>query len=189
MTTATAYTMDAFLDDVRETFASTGDPMAQAQAVADNLKTLINTPGWLEEMLDLPEEGGYGPKSLHLEEEAGHPKPGFWLMASVQEDGRDNLPHDHGNAWVVYGVYDGAIEQTKWRWFYPGEGVDRLQLKETGQFSGLLPARRDSQYPQRQRRPRPGGAPGVPEAGPPGPLPVQPRREHHEGDGPVAIPR
>ena len=134
MTMAPAYTMDTFLDDVRETFATTSDPMAQAQAVADNLKTLINTPGWLEEMLDLPEEGGYGPKSLHLEEEAGHPLPGFWLMASVQEDGRDNLPHDHGNAWVVYGVYDGSIEQTKWRWFYPGEGVDRLQLKETGQF-------------------------------------------------------
>ena len=88
-TMAPAYTMDTFLDDVRETFATTSDPMAQAQAVADNLKTLINTPGWLEEMLDLPEEGGYGPKSLHLEEEAGHPLPGFWLMASVQEDGRD----------------------------------------------------------------------------------------------------
>ena len=134
MTQATAYTMDGFLDDVRDIFANTKDPMAQASAVAGHLKTLLDTPGWLEEMLDLPEEGGYGQKSLYLEEEAGHPNPGFWLMASVQKPEQDNLPHDHGNAWVVYGVYDGAIEQTKWRWFYPGEGVDRLQLKETGQF-------------------------------------------------------
>ena len=119
-----------FLDDVATPL--TTDDRWPGPGRANNLKTFINTPGWLEEMLDLPEEGGYGPKSLHLEEEAGHPKPGFWLMASVQEDGRDNLPHDHGNAWVVYGVYDGSIEQTKWRWFYPGEGVDRLQLKETG---------------------------------------------------------
>ena len=162
--------------------------------MADNLKTLINTPGWLEEMLDLPEEGGYGPKSLHLEEEAGHPKPGFWLMASVQEDGRDNLPHDHGNAWVVYGVYDGAIEQTKWRWFYPGEGVDRLQLKETGQFvqkEGAVAFFLPGEIHNTRNvtgGPCLGSPPGVPEAGPASPLPVQPRREHHEGDEPVAIP-
>ena len=55
-------------------------------------------------------------------------------MASVQEDGRDNLPHDHGVAWVAYGVYEGAIEQTKWRWFYPGEGVDSPQIKAYGRF-------------------------------------------------------
>ena len=134
MTQTASYTMDSFLDDVRETFASTKDPLAQASTVAANLKTLLATPGWLEEMLDLPEEGGFGPKSLHLEEEVGHPGPGFWLMASVQRPDQDNLPHDHGNAWVVYGVYEGAIEQTKWRWFYPGEGVDQLQIKETGQF-------------------------------------------------------
>ena len=55
-------------------------------------------------------------------------------MASVQKPDQDNLPHDHGAAWVVYGVYDGAIEQRKWRWFYPGEGVDTPQIKETGDF-------------------------------------------------------
>ncbi len=135
MVQVTSYSMEGFLDDVRETFASTNDPLAQARAVSENLKTLLATPGWLEEMLDLPEEEGYGPVSLHLEEDAGHPGPGFWLMASVQRPDQDNLPHDHGAAWVVYGVYDGEIEQTKWRWFYPGEGVDQLQIKETGQFT------------------------------------------------------
>ena len=55
-------------------------------------------------------------------------------MASVQKPDQDNLPHDHGSAWVVYGVYEGAIKQTKWRWFYPGEGVDTVQIKQTGDF-------------------------------------------------------
>ena len=55
-------------------------------------------------------------------------------MASVQKPGQDNLPHDHGAAWVVYGVYQGAIRQRKWRWHYRGEGVDRPQIKETGSF-------------------------------------------------------
>ena len=55
-------------------------------------------------------------------------------MCSVQKPDQDNLPHDHGAAWVVYGVYEGAIEQTKWRWFFPGEGVDTPQIKTTGSF-------------------------------------------------------
>ena len=40
-------------------------------------------------------------------------------MCGIQRPGQDNLPHDHGTTWVVYGVYEGAIEQTKWRWSYP----------------------------------------------------------------------
>jgi predicted metal-dependent enzyme (double-stranded beta helix superfamily) len=40
-------------------------------------------------------------------------------MCGIQRPGQDNLPHDHGSTWVVYGVYQGAIEQTKWRWSYP----------------------------------------------------------------------
>ena len=134
MTQTATYTMDAFLDDVRQVFASSNDPLTQAQAVAGHLKELLAVPGWLEERIDLPKEGGFGRKELHLEEESGHPGPGWLLMCSVQAPGQDNLPHDHGAAWVVYGVYEGAIEQTKWRWFYPGEGVKSPQIKETGRF-------------------------------------------------------
>ena len=134
MAQTATYTMEAFIEDVKRVFASSKDPLVQAQGVADHMKDLLATPDWLDEKLNLPEEGGYGQYTLHLDEETGHPGNGFWLMASVQEDGRDNLPHDHGNAWVVYGVYDGAIEQVKWRWFYPGEGVDSPQIKSYGKF-------------------------------------------------------
>ena len=134
MTQIATYTMEAFLADVREIFASTKDALVQAQAVAGHLQELLEVPGWLEEKLNLPEEGGYGRYDLHLDEELGHPNPGFYLMASVQKPDQDNLPHDHGAAWVVYGVYQGSIKQTKWRWFYPGEGVAHPQIKETGHF-------------------------------------------------------
>ena len=135
MTTTAAYTMDGFIDDVKEIFANVSDPKAQAEAVSSHLKDLLAVSGWLEERLDLPEEGGYGRVDLHLEENSGHPGPGWLLMCSVQRPGQDNLPHDHGAAWVVYGVYDGAIEQTKWRWYFPGEGVDEATIKETGRFT------------------------------------------------------
>ena len=134
MTQTTAYSVDAFIDDVREVFDATQDPLAQASGVAKHMERLLATPGWLEERLELPDEGGFGRYDLHLDEDYGHPGGGFWLMASVQKPEQDNLPHDHGNAWVVYGVYGGAIKQTKWRWFYPGEGVDSVQIKETGDF-------------------------------------------------------
>jgi predicted metal-dependent enzyme (double-stranded beta helix superfamily) len=134
MTQTATYTMEAFVDDVKQIFASTNDPLAQAQAVADHMENLLAEPDWLEEKLNLPEEGGFGRYDLHQDEEDGAPDPGFLLMCSVQKPDQDNLPHDHGAAWVVYGVYQGTIKQTKWRWFYPGEGVDSPQIKEIGTF-------------------------------------------------------
>ena len=194
MTTTTAYTVDEFIDDVRGIFDATQDPLAQAKGVAEKMEVLLTTPGWLEERLELPDEGGYGRYDLHLDEDYGHPGGGFWLMASVQKPDQDNLPHDHGAAWVVYGVYQGAIKQTKFRWFYPGEGVDSVQIGETGRLcaegreGGVLSARRDSQHAERDRRPGAGGAAGVAEAGSGGALPVQPGGRDREGDGAVGTP-
>ena len=133
MAQTAVYTMEAFVADVKEIFASNKDPLVQAQAAAGRMKQLLAVPGWLE-AAGLPGQEGFGRYDLHLDEESGHPGNGFYLMYSVQIPGQDNLPHDHGAAWVVYGVYQGSIKQTKWRWFYPGEGVDQLQIKETGSF-------------------------------------------------------
>ena len=134
MTQTATYTMEAFVDDVKRIFASSKDPLVQAQAVAHHLKELLAVPGWLEKKINLPEEGGYGRYDLHLDEELGHPGSGFWLMCSVQKDGQESPVHDHGVAWVAYAVYQGAIEQSKWRWFYKGEGVDSTQIKKYGSF-------------------------------------------------------
>lgn len=130
----TTYTMEAFIEDVREVFKSERDPHVQAKAVAGYMQELLAVPGWLEEKLNLSAEGGYGRFDLHLDETGGHPGNGWYLMASVQQPGQDNLPHDHGVTWVVYGVYQGAIRQRKWRWAFPGEGVDQAQIVEHGSF-------------------------------------------------------
>ena len=128
--------MDAFIDDVRDIFDATQDPLAQASGVAERMELLLKTPVGLEERLELPDEGGFGRYDLHLDEDYGHPGGGFWLMASVQR-ARPGQPALTTTATpgVVYGVYDGAIKQTKWRWFYPGEGVDSITLQETGDFT------------------------------------------------------
>ena len=117
-TVTTTVTMEKFVQDIRDVFASTGDPREQAQRVAAHMQEALRVPGWLEEAINLPPEEGYGRVDLHQDEEYGHPGPGFLLMCSVQHPGQDNWPHDHGSSWVVYGVYEGAIEQVKWGWVY-----------------------------------------------------------------------
>ncbi len=134
-TQTATYTMEAFIEDVRDVFRNEQDPHVQAKTVSAFLKRLLAVSGWLEEKLELGEEEGYGRFSLHLDEETGHPGNGWWLMASVQKPGQDNLPHDHGVTWVVYGIYKGSIRQRKWRWAFPGEGVDHAQIVESGQFT------------------------------------------------------
>ena len=133
-TQVATYTMEAFVEDVKEIFRNEQDVHVQAKTVSERLKDLLEVPGWLEEKIELGEEGGYGRFSLYLDEDSGHPGNGWWLMASVQKPGQDNLPHDHGITWVVYGVYEGSIRQRKWRWAFPGEGVDKAQIVETGSF-------------------------------------------------------
>lgn len=39
-----------------------------------------------------------------------HPIHGFMLLAHTENEGLYRPPHDHGRAWVVYGVQSGALE-------------------------------------------------------------------------------
>ena len=59
MTQAATYTMETFVEDVRQIFATTQDPRTQAQEVARHMQALLCAPGWLEERIHLPAEGGF----------------------------------------------------------------------------------------------------------------------------------
>ena len=49
------YTMEAFIEDVRNVFRTETDPHVQAKKVSEFMKTLLAVPGWLEEKLELEE--------------------------------------------------------------------------------------------------------------------------------------
>ena len=87
----TTYTMEAFVDDVREVFKTERDPHKQAKAVAGYMKELLAVPGWLEEKLSLPEEGGYR-HDLHLDEESGHPGNGWYSWRRCRSPDRTISP-------------------------------------------------------------------------------------------------
>jgi hypothetical protein len=119
------YTIDQFVTDVRQVFANMQDARAKAQAVAKHMKDLLRVPDLMEEV-NRRSGGKAGRVDLHIDDKYGHPAAGFCLMTSLPgprgEGAGGRLPHDHGASFVVYGVYKGAIEQTKYKWTYPRDG-------------------------------------------------------------------
>lgn len=136
MTQAVRYTLEAFIEDARKAFADSDDAHVQAQTVAEHMGKLLQVPNLLDGKIEIPETG-IAVAGLHHDDQYGHPAPGFWLMCNVQAKGgalTGVTPHDHGAAWVVYGVYSGAIQQTTWRWAFHEPDRTVPHLEESGQW-------------------------------------------------------
>ena len=149
MTQTKVSTLERFIDEVKQTFSSTKDPRAQAQAIAKGLTELLAVPGWLEEKLASVDSGAL---DLYIDEKQGHPGPdtsaGFKVMCSASQGTVPtvNTPHDHGAGFVVYGVYQGENEHTTWRWVHPEEDFTSPKLApektfklNAGQVAFFLP--------------------------------------------------
>lgn len=113
--------IDNFVDQVRDIFKNTLDVRRQAQDIANALRVLIAEPSLLDEIKN---RGGATPGriNLHIDNIYGHPEAGFCLMTSLTPKGKSTggaKAHDHGASFVVYGVFKGAIKQTKYGWHYP----------------------------------------------------------------------
>ena len=100
--------------------------------MAEVVQHLLRTGGWVQELID---NGGYEalPGSAYVDSEYGHPAAGFHITCGAQKPGQFNSPHDHGAGWVVYGTYQGAIEQTRWGWDY-SEGLLKPRLMARAKF-------------------------------------------------------
>lgn len=138
--------VDEFVADTRAAFESHTDALEQAQLVTEATQRLVQKDGWMEEMVDF--DGRRARADLHIDEELGHPKPGFAVKASVthpNEPTGGSTPHDHGSAFVVYGVYRGEMEQYRYNWQYDDEARNpRLKqqtkyVQEPGEALFLLP--------------------------------------------------
>jgi predicted metal-dependent enzyme (double-stranded beta helix superfamily) len=132
MSAVAVYTLDEFVKDLQDAFASHPDLVGRANAVAEVLGHLLKVGGWVQEMID---RGGYEslPGGVYTDKTYGHPGPGFHITAGAQKPGQTNAPHDHGAGWVAYGTYEGAIEQARWGWDY-SNGVLQPKLVEKESF-------------------------------------------------------
>ncbi len=75
--------------------------IARCRRHVDDLTLAAETEDWLASLLaERP-----ATRELHRE-----PENGFMLLAHTEQMGLYRPPHDHGRAWVVYGVQSGALE-------------------------------------------------------------------------------
>lgn len=126
--------LDTFVDATREAFRTHEDQRQQAQAVSAAAEDLVAVDGWMDELIDF--DGRRARAELHLDEEYGHPAPGFVVKGSVthpDESTGGSTPHDHGAAWVAYAVYRGRMEQYRYGWEYD-EDARNPELTERDSF-------------------------------------------------------
>jgi hypothetical protein len=77
------------------------DLVARCRQHVDDLSLAAETEPWLAGLLaERP-----AARELHRE-----PADGFMLLAHAEQMGLYRPPHDHGRAWVVYGVQSGTLE-------------------------------------------------------------------------------
>jgi hypothetical protein len=136
MSTVAVYSLENFVADLRQAFAEHDDLVGRANGVAEVLEHLLSAGGWVQELL---EKGGYAalPGSTYVDDTYGDPAAGFHITCGAQKPGAYNSPHDHGAGWVVYGTFEGAIEQTRWGWDY-ADGL--LKPRLTARASFVQPA-------------------------------------------------
>jgi hypothetical protein len=94
--------LDTFVAEVRADWGPISTELvARCRRHVDDLTSTDEAEGWLASLLaERP-----ATRELHRE-----PSNGFMLLAHTEQMGLYRPPHDHGRAWVVYGVQSGALE-------------------------------------------------------------------------------
>ena len=102
-----SYTLEKFAADCHGALAA--DPgTGGREAIRDHLVNLLANREFVDEYLGA--DGGKGKTALHHD-----PDTGFYIFAHGTDQGnRVGAPHDHGEAWAVYGQAVGLTEMTVW---------------------------------------------------------------------------
>lgn len=94
--------LEAFVAAVRADWGPISTELvARCRRHLDDLTRAGETEDWLAGLL------AEGPATRELHRE---PSNGFMLLAHSEQQGLYRPPHDHGRAWVVYGVQSGELE-------------------------------------------------------------------------------
>jgi hypothetical protein len=94
--------LDRFVDSVRAKWGPIDTALvARCRGLLDDLTLAADSEEWLARLL------AERPATRELHREPGN---GFMLLAHSEGQGLYRPPHDHGRAWVVYGVQSGELE-------------------------------------------------------------------------------
>ncbi len=118
----TSNSLDVFTAAIRSAWGPiSSDLVATCKAKLEALMRADPAEDWLARLL------AERPASRELYRDAAG---GFMLLAHNENEGLYRPPHDHGRAWVVYGVQSGELEIRTYAKLSGPEGEPRLVLRE-----------------------------------------------------------
>ena len=120
-----------FIEQLRAIWAAKGDIKSRMEAAKPVLEQLVKDEGLKAISATWPStEGG---KNLLLYVDPEH---GFAVNAVVRVPGRRGRPHDHGEAWVLYGVLDGTESLERYDRLDDGSKPGYAEIKLTSATTG-----------------------------------------------------
>jgi hypothetical protein len=115
--------LNAFTAAMRSAWAPIdSDLVVSCRRDLTKLMNADHDEGWLKALL------AERPASRELYRDTEN---GFMLLAHTEEEGLFRPPHDHGRAWVVYGVHSGALEIRTYVKVFGPDGTARLVLRDS----------------------------------------------------------
>jgi predicted metal-dependent enzyme (double-stranded beta helix superfamily) len=120
-----------FIEELRQIWTAKADIRSRMEAAKPVLEQLVKDDGLRAISATWPStEGG---KNLLLYVDPEH---GFAINAVVRVPGRKGRPHDHGEAWVLYGVLDGTESLERYDRLDDGSKPGHAEIKLTSVTSG-----------------------------------------------------
>lgn len=120
-----------FIEELRAIWAAKGDIKSRMGAAKPVLEQLVKDDGLKAISANWPStEGG---KNLLFYVDPDH---GFAINAVVRVPGRKGRLHDHGDAWVLYGVLDGTESLERYDRVDDGSKAGHAEIKLTSVTTG-----------------------------------------------------
>jgi predicted metal-dependent enzyme (double-stranded beta helix superfamily) len=115
---------EKFIADLRAIWGSESDNQDRMEKAKPLLERLVKDPGLKAHSARWPSTEGYKNLLLYVD-----PQHHFAINAVVRMPGRVGGVHDHADAWVLYGVLDGA------------ESLERYERIDDGSSAGYAEVR------------------------------------------------
>ena len=119
MTTARLPVFDKFIGDLRAIWAAEADDRRRMEQAKPVLERLVLDPALKAHSANWPSTEGRKNLLLYVD-----PDHHFAINGVVRVPGRTGGVHDHGDAWVLYGVLDGS------------ESLERFERVDDGSRTG-----------------------------------------------------
>jgi 3-mercaptopropionate dioxygenase len=124
MTSAGLPVFEGFVADLRAIWEADSDNQSRMEKAKPLLERLVKDPGLKAHSARWPSTEGYKNLLLYVD-----PQHNFVINAVVRMPGRVGGVHDHADAWVLYGVLEGA------------ESLERYERVDDGSRAGYAEVR------------------------------------------------